>query len=74
MRFYTPFVLCAAAVLASASLASAQKLSDQDQKFVQDAAKGGMMEVHMGQMGLERGSSPAVKTLAAPGQRPHRCE
>jgi putative membrane protein len=42
----------------------AQNLSDADQKFIEEAAKGGMMEVHMGQMGLQRGSSPALKSLS----------
>jgi putative membrane protein len=66
MRSYTQSFLCAAAVLALGSLhlASAQSLSEQDNKFLQDAAKGGMMEVHMGQLGLERGASPAVKALS----------
>ena len=66
MRFYTQAFLCGAAVLAlgSFSRAGAQTLSEQDQKFFQDAAKGGMMEVHMGQLGMERGASPAVKSLS----------
>jgi putative membrane protein len=66
MRFYTQLILCAAAGLALGGFCpvSAQKLNDQDQKFLQDAAKGGMMEIRMGQMGLERGVSPAVKSLS----------
>ena len=66
MGSYRQSFLCAAAVLAlgSFSLMPAQGLSQQDQKFVQDAAKGGMMEVHMGQLGMERGASPAVKGLS----------
>jgi len=66
MRFYRQSFACAAAVLAlgSFSLMSAQGLSEQDQKFIQNAAKGGMMEVHMGQLGMERGASPAVKSLS----------
>ena len=66
MRFYTQSFLCAAAVLAlgTFALTPAQTLSEQDQKFLQDAAKGGMMEVHMGHWGLEHGSSPAVKSLS----------
>jgi len=43
---------------------SGKGLSDADKTFMMNAAKGGMMEVHMGQMGLERGSSPAVKALS----------
>jgi|SRR5579872_6814748 len=66
MRVYTQTFLYSAAVLAlgSFSFMPAQNLSEQDQTFIQDAAKGGMMEVHMGQMGLQRGSSPAVKALS----------
>ena len=66
MRFYTQSFLCAAAFLSlgNFSLRSAQTLSEQDQKFLEDAAKGGMMEVHMGQLGMERGMSPAVKALS----------
>jgi len=66
MRLYPKSSLCAAAVLAigSFSLAPAQSLSEQDKKFVQDAAKGGMMEVHMGQMGMEKGMSSGVKAFS----------
>jgi len=42
------------------------KLSAQDRKFMMDAAKGGMMEVHAGQMALKHGSSTATKNY---GQR-----
>lgn len=66
MRFLTRFVLCAAVGLTLGGFCpvSAQKLNNQDQKFLQDAAQGGMMEIHMGQMGLERGVSLAVKSLS----------
>ena len=66
MRLYTRFVLCAATGLTFGAFCPvlAQKLNDRDQKFLQDAAKGGMMEIRMGQMGLERGVSPAVKSLS----------
>jgi len=66
MRFSEYYFAATAAFLAcgSLTLASAQSLSDQDQKFIQDAAKGGMMEVHMGQMGMERGMNPGVKSLS----------
>ena len=46
--------------------AHAQRLSAQDQRFIQDAAKGGMMEVQMGCLGMEKGQSEAVKS---PSQR-----
>lgn len=66
MRIYKQISFPAVILLAFSgfSLMPAQNLSEQDQKFLQDAAKGGMMEVHMGQMGLERGASPAVKSLS----------
>ena len=41
----------------------AQGLSDQDRIFMESAAKGGMHEVHMGRLGIERGQSEAVKGL-----------
>src|ERR1700687_5294088 len=66
MRVSTQSFLYSAALLALGSFSPmpAQNLSEQDQKFIQDAARGGMMEVHMGQIGLERGSSPEVKSLS----------
>src|SRR5579863_4753245 len=44
--------------------AQAQNLDAEGQRVIQDAAKGGMMEVHMGRLGLEKGQSEAVKTLS----------
>jgi putative membrane protein len=41
----------------------AQGLSAQDRMFMENAAKGGMQEVHMGRLGIERGQSEAVKGL-----------
>ena len=41
----------------------AQGLSAQDRMFIENAAKGGMHEVHMGRLGIERGQSEAVKGL-----------
>jgi putative membrane protein len=42
----------------------AANLSSQDQKFIEDAAKGGMMEVHMGNLGLTKGQSQGVKNFS----------
>jgi len=42
----------------------ADNLSAQDRKFIEDAAKGGMKEVHMGHLGLEKGMSQGVKTFS----------
>jgi len=44
--------------------ADTQKLSAQDKKFMMNAAKGGMMEVDMGKLGQEHGSSEGVKNLS----------
>jgi putative membrane protein len=41
-----------------------QQLSSDDRQFLENAAKGGMHEVHMGKMGVAHGSSPAVKKYA----------
>jgi putative membrane protein len=52
--------------LACVSLATvhAQQVSSEDRQFIEKAATGGMHEVHMGKMGAERASSPAVKKYA----------
>ncbi len=53
-----------ATVLVSGADENGAKLNAQDQKFMMEAAKGNMMEVHMGHMGQEKGSSAAVKTFS----------
>jgi putative membrane protein len=61
------FLVIPAAIGAGLSFAppvSSANLSSQDKKFLMDAAKGNMMEVHMGQAGLEHGTSDPVKTLS----------
>ena len=40
------------------------RLSEQDREFLLMAAKDGMMEVHMGQLGQKQGASKAVKELS----------
>lgn len=40
------------------------KLRAPDSKFVHDAAEGGMMEVKMGKLGVEKAQSQGVKTFA----------
>jgi len=42
-------------------LAAAQTLKAGDRDFITEAAKAGMHEVHMGNMGLQKGSSQGVK-------------
>jgi putative membrane protein len=44
----------------------ASQLSSQDQKFIMDAAKGGMMEVELGRLAAQKASSADVKSF---GQR-----
>src|SRR3954469_6172418 len=63
MRIGTTLLTGAAAALAFCSLyrVQAADLSSQDRKFVEEAAKGGMMEVHMGQIAAQHGMDPAVK-------------
>ena len=63
MRIHRKSFLYSIALLAG-GFCSAQSLSEQDRKFMENAAKGGMMEVHMGQMAIERGSSSAVKSFS----------
>ncbi|MDQ3907972.1 MAG: DUF4142 domain-containing protein [Acidobacteriota bacterium] len=47
------------------SMANANSgLASSDQKFVNEAAIGGMAEVEMGRLGVERGTSDDVKTFA----------
>jgi putative membrane protein len=52
--------------VAMAQSMQSKDLSAADQKFVKDAAQGGMAEVQLGQLATERASSDAVKQF---GQR-----
>ena len=56
----------AAAVIAVSGFRAvgADNLNAQDRKFMEDAAKGGMKEVHMGHLGMEKGMSQGVKTFS----------
>lgn len=62
-------------LLASAALAlgggaalfaatEAVSLNSQDKSFVSDAAKAGMSEVHMGKLGMEKATAPAVRSFS----------
>ncbi|ROI00174.1 DUF4142 domain-containing protein [Chryseobacterium daecheongense] len=44
---------------------TANSLSDQDKKFADAAAKGGMMEVMMGELAASNGNNTAVKALGS---------
>jgi putative membrane protein len=63
MLFHTRLLLVTTAAFAWCGLSGvqAQQLSAQDRTFMEDAAKGGMHEIQMGHLGIERGQSQAVK-------------
>ena len=42
----------------------ADKLSRQDEKFVKEAAEGGMVEVQLGKLAMQKAQDPQVKSLA----------
>ena len=48
---------------AGSSTQGVAELSDMDRKFIMQAAKDGMREVHMGQMAMQQGQSDTVKKL-----------
>lgn len=61
-RYGAKLLALSAALLFSSSLAvAADKLSSGDQKFIKDAAAGGMMEVQLGKLASEKASSQQVK-------------
>jgi putative membrane protein len=43
---------------------SSQALSSDDRKFITEAAHGGMMEVHLGHMAVDKATNPDVKQFA----------
>lgn len=53
----------AAFLLAPLVRAESPQVSDQDRKFLQDAYRGSLMEVHFGNLGVRNGTLPAVKSL-----------
>ena len=58
-------LLCAATMLTCAALsAEHHDKSDKDTAFMKDAAKGGLMEVQMGKLGVEKGQNAEVKQFA----------
>ncbi len=60
----TFLALAAAGLLGlTAAGAGAAQLSQQDTKFMKQAAAGGMGEVQSGQLAEQRGASPAIKDL-----------
>ena len=60
----TASIMPMAIILGGAALSAivlAQGVSAQDRQFTTDVAKGGMTEVHVAKMGIERAMSQAVK-------------
>ena len=57
-------IAAAAIALSGFQATGADNLSAQDRKFMEDAARGGMKEVHMGHLGMEKGTSQGVKTFS----------
>ena len=64
MLRYQRVLLVVGAALLLCHTARAQSLSPQDREFMMDAAKGGMTEVHVAQMGIEHGMNPTVKSFS----------
>ncbi|HEY1373087.1 MAG TPA: DUF4142 domain-containing protein [Candidatus Binatia bacterium] len=62
----------AVALVFSSSLAiAADKLSSGDQKFIKEAAAGGMLEVQLGKLAVEKASSQQVKDFGKRMERDH---
>lgn len=63
MQIGTKLLVSAAAVVVFFGIFPARgaDLTSQDRKFMEEAAKGGMMEVHMGHLAVSQGMDPAVK-------------
>ena len=62
MSLFSTLLLSGAIVAAAYPMpAAAQSLAAPDLAFIDEAAKGGMKEVHMGHMGLQKGMSEGVK-------------
>ena len=52
-------------------LVAADKLSSTDEKFVKEAAAGGMMEVELGKIAVDKGSNDKVKAFGRQMQEDH---
>ena len=64
-------VLGAALLFSGSMAAAADKLSSGDQRFIKDAAGGGMMEVQLGKLAAEKASSPQVKEFGRKMEQDH---
>jgi predicted outer membrane protein len=54
----------AAALVVSATVATAQKVSKDDKKFVEKMLTANAAEIQLGQLGTERATNPEVKSFA----------
>jgi putative membrane protein len=71
MKAVTAVSFIAAALLTFAGLAGAQGLSDADREFVKEAAQGGVAEVELGNLAMQRASRPVVKEFGAKMVKDH---
>jgi putative membrane protein len=53
-----------APVAAPTNQAGAEKMASKDRKFIEEAARGGLAEVQLGQLAMEKAGSDAVKQFA----------
>jgi putative membrane protein len=65
MKRFAITIGCALIATLPAASASARDQSSQDQTFVNEASRGGKMEVELGQLAERNASSPAVKEFGA---------
>src|SRR5579872_2657875 len=66
MAYKFAIVLAAASLSSLAVAQTSSSLSSADQKFIKEAAQGGMAEVELGQLAIQNASSEQVKKF---GQR-----
>lgn len=71
MKAVTALSLIAVAVLTVAGLAGAQSLGDADREFIQKAANGGLAEVELGNVAVQRAERPIVKEFGAKMVKDH---
>jgi len=69
--FFALLISGAPAFTADGKTGSDTKLSEQDKEFIKDAASGGMMEVELGKIAAQRGSSEQVKEFGRRMQEDH---
>lgn len=65
------FVVGLALVFSTGLAAAADKLSSSDQKFIKEAAEGGLMEVELGKLAADKASSEKVKQFGKKMEQEH---